>query len=83
MTSEDLIELLEERPFVPVRLHLDNGRFHDIRHPEMAIVTPTLVAIGFSQSDGSRIVERVRLCSISHIVEAEPIEQARSSPPAP
>jgi hypothetical protein len=79
MTAEDLIELLEERPFVPVRLHLDNGRFHDIRHPEMAIVTPTLVAIGFSQGSGSRLVERVRLCSIAHVVEAEPIEPARQS----
>jgi hypothetical protein len=79
MTAEDLIELLEERPFVPLRLHLADGRFHDIRHPEMAIVTPTLVAIGFSQSNGTRLVERVRLCSISHIVEAVPIEQARQS----
>ncbi len=79
MTAEDLIELLEERPFVPMRLHLDDGRFHDIRHPEMAIVTPTLVAIGLSQSNGTRLVERVRLCSIAHIVEAEPIEHARQS----
>ncbi len=79
MTAEDLIELLEERPFVPVRLHLADGRSHDIRHPEMAIVTPTLVAIGLSQTNGSRLVERVRLCSIAHIVEAVPIEQVRQS----
>jgi hypothetical protein len=72
MTAEDLVELLEERPFVPVRLYLDDGRFRDIRHPEMAIVTPTLVAIGLSPSNGSRLVERVGLVSIAHIVEAEP-----------
>lgn len=80
MASEDLIEILEERPFVPVRLHMDDGRSHEIRHPETAIVTPTLVAIGYqgtSNGNGSRLVERIRLCSIAHVVEAEPIEAIR------
>jgi hypothetical protein len=77
MTAEDLIELLEERPFQPLRLRLDDGRFYDIRHPEMAIVTPNIVAIGLSQGNGSRLADRVTHCSIAHIVEAEPIEKAR------
>jgi hypothetical protein len=78
MTAEDLIELLEERPFAPLRLRLDDGRSYDIRHPEMAIVTPIIVAIGLSQSNGSRLAERVTHCSIAHIVEAEPVENTRS-----
>jgi hypothetical protein len=78
MTAEDLIELLEERPFAPLRLRLDDGRSYDIRHPEKAIVTPTIVAIGLSQSNGSRLAERVPHCSIAHIVEVEPVENKRS-----
>jgi hypothetical protein len=46
MTSEDLIELISERPFIPLRVYLSNGRTHDIRHPEMAIVGRDVVAIG-------------------------------------
>jgi hypothetical protein len=76
MTAENLVELLEVRPFIPVRLRLADGRSHELRHPEMAIVSPTVVALGLSQGNGSRLVERVRLCSIAHIVEAEPIEKA-------
>ena len=79
MTAEDLIEILEERPFRPVRLRMDDGRFHEIRHPELAIVTPTLVAIGIvSQGNGARLAERVRLCSIAHIIEVEPVNTASS-----
>jgi hypothetical protein len=74
MTAEDLIELLEERPFVPLRLRLDDGRSYDIRHPEMAIVSPTLIFVGLPRKKGSKMVERVTYCSISHIVEVEPVE---------
>ena len=77
MTAEDLIELLEERPFRPLRLRLSDGRSYDIRHPEMAIVTPSIVAIGLSPDNASRLAERVTHCSLSHIVEAEPVEAAR------
>ena len=75
MTAEDLVELLEERPFVPLRIRLDDGRSYEVRHPEMAIVTPTLVAIGISKENGSRLGQRITLCSIAHIVEAEPMDE--------
>jgi hypothetical protein len=73
MTAEDLIELLEERPFIPLRLHLDDGRVHEIRHPEMAIVGDTIVAIGIPRTDDPRRATKITHCSIPHIVEAEPL----------
>jgi hypothetical protein len=78
MTAEDLIELLEERPFLPLQLRLDDGRSYEIRHPAMAIVTPSIVAIGLSRGNGSRLAERVTHCSIAHIVEFGPVEKSRS-----
>jgi hypothetical protein len=74
MTSEELIELLEERPFQPLRLHLDDGRVHEIRHPEMAIVAETIVAIGIPRDDDPRRATKITHCSIPHIVEVEPFE---------
>jgi hypothetical protein len=74
MKAEELIERLEERPFQPLRLHMSNGRIHEIRHPEMAIVTETLIAIGIPRDDESGMAASVRLCSLPHVVEAEPIE---------
>ena len=79
MTAEDLIELLEERPFTPLRLRLTDGRSYEIRHPEMAIVTPSIVAIGLTQGDGTRLAQRITHCSVAHIVEAEPVEPSRES----
>jgi hypothetical protein len=77
MKAEVLIELLEERPFKTLRVRLADGRSYEIRHPEMAIVTPNIVAIGLSQGNGSRLADRVTHCSIAHIVEVEPIEAKR------
>jgi len=69
MKAEDLVETLEERPFVPLRLCLSN----EIRHPEMVIVSPDVVVIGMRGDNGSKLAERVRWCSTAHIVEVEPV----------
>lgn len=74
MKAEHLIEILEERPFVPLRLHLSDGRKHDIRHPEMAIVSDDVVAVGLPNDDNSFVVERITNCATAHIVEVEPLK---------
>jgi hypothetical protein len=68
------LSLLEERPLHTLRLRLSDGRSYDIKHPEMAIVTPMIVAIGLTKKKGSRIAEHVTHCALEHIVEAEPVE---------
>lgn len=73
MKAENLIELLEERPFAPLRLHLSDGRKHEVRHPEMAIVSDEVVAIGLPREGSSTIAERITNCAIAPIVEVEPI----------
>jgi hypothetical protein len=69
MKPKELIELVEERPFVPLRLHMSNGRIHEVRHPENAIVGEGVVALGVPQPDSE--FPRIRLISIPHINEAE------------
>jgi hypothetical protein len=73
MKAEDLIELLEERPFSPLSLHLSNGRTHEVRHPEMAIVLQEIVTIGLRPDSSSEVAESVTYCATAHIVEAEPM----------
>jgi hypothetical protein len=79
MTAEELIELLEERPFRPLRLHLDDGRTREIRHPEMAIVAESHVVIGIPREDESKVALTSTYCSIPHIVEVEPFEIEKSA----
>jgi hypothetical protein len=71
MSSEDLIELLAERPFIPLRIYLSNGRTHDIRHPEMAIVGRDVAALGV-QVEGEDL-PRIRLVDVRHINEVGPV----------
>ncbi len=71
MKAEELIELLEERPFLPLRFHMSNGRTHDVRHPENAIVGEGVVALAVPQH--GRELPRIRLISLIHINEVEAV----------
>jgi hypothetical protein len=71
MKAEELIELLAERPFLPLRFHMSNGRTHDVRHPENAIVGEEVVALAVPQQGGD--LPRIRLVSINHINEVEAV----------
>jgi hypothetical protein len=77
MTAEELIELLAERPFKPLRLHLSDGRIRDIRHPEMAIVAEDAIAVGVPREEGSRRAYKITHCSIQNIVEVEPLDAGK------
>ena len=74
MTAEELIEMLAERPFKPLRLHLSDGRIRDIRHPAMAIVAEDAIAIGVPRDESSRRAYKITHCSIQNIVEIEPLD---------
>lgn len=74
MKAEELIELLAERPFQPLRLHLADGRLREIRHPGMAVVSESSVAIGVPRDDTSRLATKIVHCSLVNIVEVEPIK---------
>jgi hypothetical protein len=82
MKAEDLVELLEERPFSPIRLHLFNGRTHEVRHPEMAVVSDEIVSIGLPPDDAYVLVEQVTHCATAHIVEAEPLPDRKQQIPS-
>jgi hypothetical protein len=69
MLRDELTEMLEERPFTPLRIHMSNGRTHEIRHPENAIVGGYHVAL-LVVREGK---ELIRVVSLPHINEVEPL----------
>ena len=79
MRQDELIEILEERPFVPLRLHLSSGRTHVISHPELAIVGSFIVAIGIPGDNDLRRADKITHCSLDHIVEVEPVDTPRKA----
>jgi hypothetical protein len=69
MLREELTEMLAERPFNPLVIDMSNGRTHEIRHPENAIVGDYHVAL-LVVRDGE---ELIRVISLPHINEVEPL----------
>ena len=51
MTPEDFESVLKTQPFVPVRIHMSNGRTHEIRRPDDAIIGDEVVAVGVYEKD--------------------------------
>jgi hypothetical protein len=73
MTAEGVLSRLRRKPFVPFRLHLSGGTFHDIAHPEIMLVTKIGVIVAIYDPDQSSddIPARDVLISYLHIPSVE------------
>jgi hypothetical protein len=76
MRAEEMRALLDRRPFQPIRLHITSGQTVDIRHPEMAFVTRSLVVIGVTESD-ERVADYAVHYNLLHVVKIEPFDGSR------
>jgi hypothetical protein len=74
MRPQELMQLIRHRPFVPLRIHLTDGRTYDIGHPDQIIVLRGRVDIGVEPDPKSGVVDRVEYCSLLHIVRVEQLD---------
>ena len=72
MTLQTFREMLERRPFQPVRLTLSSGQAYEIRHPEMALLTRTSILIGTDLADDG-VPAEFKIISLLHVTAIEPI----------
>jgi len=76
MRPKSVRQLLDERPFQPLRVHMSNGEIVDITHPELALVTESALVVPVRVRD--RIPEYVAHYNLLHIVKIEPSNGART-----
>ena len=76
MRANEMRALLDRRPFVPIRLHVSSGQTVDIKHPEMAIVTRSLVFVGVTDSD-DRVADYGVFYNLLHVVKIEPLNNTK------
>ncbi len=72
--------MLRATPFEPFRIHLSDGAFFDVRHPDMAIVqrSKVIVAVpGPAGPDGP--AERTVNCALVHITRTESLNGTSSN----
>ena len=76
MRADELRELLDRRPFEPIRLHISSGQTVDIKHPELAFVTRSLVVVGVTESD-ERVADYAVHYNLLHVVKIEPLNAGK------
>ncbi len=79
MRTLEIDNQLRQRPFLPFRLCMSDGTAFEVRHPEMVLVSRTIIALAIHkprarQSDG------IVLCDPVHIIRIEPLSDARPKP---
>jgi len=71
MRPEELKELLKTRPFIPLRIHMSDGKAHDIHHPDNVLVLRGRIDIGVGADPASGVLDAVEHCSLLHVVGIE------------
>ena len=72
MTVQTFRDLLAEQPFKPFRLIMSSGEAHEVRHPEMAMLTKSDLLVGTAEEDG--VPTRFKICALLHVATIEPID---------
>jgi hypothetical protein len=80
MQPEDIRGFLQHKPFQPFRLTLTDGRTYEIRHPELAMVGRSSVAVGVpAPGDPNPVYDHLVTVSLLHVMQVEPMEMSGAS----
>jgi hypothetical protein len=83
MRPRDLLKRLEDTPFQPFRVHLDDGRSIDVREPGMVIVgrSTAVVPTDITTDEDGTTVRDWSTVAISHIVRFTDLHPRRNGRP--
>jgi hypothetical protein len=79
MTSADLLNRLNDRPFKPFRVHVSDGSVLDVTNPGMVILGETSVVLPTmwgDDVDGTRLARRWRTLAFAHITQFSDLESS-------
>ncbi len=73
MRPEEIRQHLRKQRFRPIRLFVSDGSSHDVRHPELVLVTRTEVTVALDAGD-DKLPERSAYLDPLHITRIEPLD---------
>lgn len=76
MRTAEIQNQLRQRPFVPFRLCMSDGTAFEVRHPEMLLVSRTIIALAIHKPR-ARQPEGIVFCDPVHIIRIEPAVNGR------
>jgi hypothetical protein len=78
MRPDELIQLIRNRPFAPLRIHVTGGKHYDVQLPDQIIVLRGRVDIGVGADPETGAAERVEHLSLVHVVRVEELASSSS-----
>lgn len=76
MNPEALAGELNRDPFIPLRLHLSDGRKVEITNPDEAMISNLSVYLFKVRRDRRHLADETQLVSLRHIVSVEQLTRA-------
>jgi hypothetical protein len=72
MEHDEMLRLLRQKPFVPFRVFVRDGRLYDVRHPRMNMLQQTYIKIGIPAPDLTPpICDHTEYVRLEHITRVE------------
>ena len=72
---DQIRSLVQEQPFRPFRIHMNDGRAYDVRHPEMIAIGRSAVSIAVPPEDGDYFA----ICQVRNIASLETLAENRKT----
>jgi len=79
MRTAAIEKQLRHRPFVPFRLCMSDGTAFEVRHPEMVLISRTIIVLAIHRPR-ARQPETFVFCDPVHIIRIEPGTNDRTKP---
>ena len=76
MRPQDILKYVQRRPFQTFRLSLSDGRSFEVRHPEMLMISRTILVLAIHKPRARR-PESFVFCDPVHIIRIEPVGNGR------
>lgn len=78
MNPETLASELEREPFIPLRLHLSDGRTMNIANPGLCYIARLALYLFRVDRPHTALADDVQVVSLRHIVSVETVEPSQS-----
>jgi hypothetical protein len=74
LRPDDMLKLLQKRPFEPFRIYLTDSKTYDIKHPELVITGERFLIVGEPRpGKNGAVAASYDTVTLMHIVRLEPI----------
>lgn len=77
MRARELKELLDHRPFRPIRLHISSGEHVDVIHPEQVMLGRSMIVVAIKLTRG--IMDNFAWYNLIHVVKISLLRGARKA----